>query len=289
MVFNNINKSSDQVSLKIGVLVLILVIFHMYFLNSGSSKKNPIKYTSFMILAYSILIPYILRTSPVLYGKYMKIFVTLMIVILDWFSFHEDMSRFSEKKLCIFGNCRFNSKVTGLLAHIADTISLSILLVPNIKGYQTRSVIVGTLVVYLAYGCKIIEQMTKDGSVSDLRGKTKKDKCLQSRIMRNSWRGGINDIITILGILLAWQSLFTCENENCKKSNFPINQVYNLFNSLDNKNKNIYYMILAKIIVLDIGTTIYPTYTNYINTSYQHGRMTAKEFGLPDCFDDPED
>ena len=132
--------------------------------------------------------------------------------------------------------------------------------------------------------------MTKDGSVSDLRSKTEKEKCSQSRIMTNQWRGALNDIITVLGIMLAWQTFFTCDKGRCESRYFPGNQVMGLFDGMKGStSKTIWVLMLLKVLFIEFGMVLIPTYANYINTSYQHGRMKAKDYGLPDCYDDPED
>jgi hypothetical protein len=283
-------KIEDSTALKLGLMVFVIAILHIYSFVSGDSKRNPARHTTLMILGYTVLIPYLLKTSPSWYGYPMQIFVTVMILILDWFSFHEDMSRFSEEELCMFGNCRWNARITGHLAHIMDTLAIGIMTVPYIDDPKIRSVVIGAFVIYIAAGCKVIENMTIDGSGSDLRGKSEKDKCLQARIMRNSWRGALNDVITVLGIMLAWQSFFTCDQERCNADNFPLNQIKVLFEQLDpSAPKKMYYLMLVRVLIMNVGMVIIPTYMNYVNTSYQHGKMKAEEFGLPDCYDDPED
>ena len=232
----------------VGMLVGALVIFQMYSYVSGSSKKNPEYHTLGLIAGYTLVIPYILRLSPEWYSQPMQIFVTLMIVILDWFSFHEDKSRFSEEELCIFGNCRFNARVTGHLAHIIDAISVGLMIIPNVED----------------------------------------EKCLQARIMRDPWRGGLNDMITGLGILLAWQSFFSCDNDMCTSKFFPANQAKNLVVGIPKQetSKKLFMLSVARVVVLQIGMAIVPTYVNYINTSYQHGKISSEEYGIPSCFDD---
>jgi hypothetical protein len=271
----------------VGALVGILVMFQVYSYVSGSSKRNPQTHTGGLILGYALVIPYILRLSPDLYSQSMQVFVTLLIVVLDWFSFHEDKSRFSEEELCIFGNCRFNARVTGHLAHIVDTIAMGLMIIPLVDDQNTRYAICLGLFIYMLIGIKVIEDYTKDGSVSDLRGKTEDEKCRQARIMRDTWRGGLNDMITALGILLAWQSFFNCTDGRCDTKYFPVNQVGNMFTDLskEHASKKLFMLTIARVIIIDFGMAIVPTYVNYINTSYQHGRISSEEYGIPSCFD----
>ena len=49
-------------------------------------------------------------------------------------------------------------------------------------------------------------------------------------------------------------------------------------------------LVAAKVVFVDVGgMLVAPLVANYLNTSHQHGRTTAEDYGLPDCFDDPED
>tara|TARA_B100000214_G_C23959274_1_gene624462 strand:- start:71 stop:1012 length:942 start_codon:yes stop_codon:yes gene_type:complete len=295
-VEENVTKSLQEMTIEtpkdyktvVGVLVAILTAMQVYSYFMGESKKNPQLHTGSLILGYAIVIPYILRLSPSWYSYPIQLFITLLIVVLDWFSFHEDKSRFSEAELCIVGNCRWNSRVTGHLAHIVDTAAVGLMIVPLLEDNKSKYAVVAGLLVYMAVGSKAIEDMTKDGSISDLRGKSEEEKCKQARIMRDSWRGGLNDLITVLGIMLAWQSFFSCESGKCDSKSFPLNQVTNMFEDLSKEqaSKKLFWLTLARIVVIDLGMAIIPTYVNYINTSYQHGRMPASLFDLPSCFDD---
>lgn len=272
----------------VGMLVGVLAMFQVYSYVSGNSKRNPQFHTGGLILGYALVIPYILRTSPDWYSQPIQVFVTFLIVVLDWFSFHEDKSRFSEEELCIFGNCRFNARVTGHLAHIVDTIAMGLIIIPFIEDQNTIYAICLGLFIYMLVGIKVIEDYTRDGSVSDLRGKTEDEKCRQARIMRDPWRGGLNDIITALGILLAWQSFFSCSDGKCDAKFFPANQVGNMFSDMSKEHvsKKMFMLTLARVIIIDFGMAIVPTYVNYINASYQHGRISSEEFNIPSCFDD---
>lgn len=272
----------------VGMLVGILAMFQVYSYVSGNSKRNPQVHTGGLILGYALVVPYILRLSPDWYSQPIQVFITFLIVVLDWFSFHEDKSRFSEEELCIFGNCRFNARVTGHLAHIVDTIAMGLMIIPFVKDQNTIYAICLGLFIYMLVGMKVIEDYTKDGSVSDLRGKSEDEKCRQARIMRDPWRGGLNDIITALGILLAWQSFFSCTDGKCDSKLFPANQVGNIFSDMskEHASKKVFMLTLARVIIIDFGMAIVPTYVNYINTSYQHGRISSEEYKIPSCFDD---
>lgn len=269
------------------LIIGILVLFQIYSYFSGNSKRFPRLHTGGLIMGYAFIIPYILRMSPDWTSYSMQLFITILIVILDWFSFHEDKSRFSEEELCLFGNCRNNARVTGHLAHVADALSLGLLIVPFIADTNSKMLVTVGLIAYTLVGMKVIEDYTKDGSVSDLRGLSEEEKCKRSRIMGDSWRGALNDIITVFGILLAWQTFFSCNSGACNSDSFPFNQVPKLWEGIHAKtdSKVLFYLIVAKVLVLDIGLTIIPTYTNYINTHSQHGSLPSEEYGLPACFD----
>ena len=264
----------------------IVILFQIYSYFSGNSKRFPKLHTGGLIMGYSLIIPYILRMSPDWTSYSIQLFVTILILILDWFSFHEDKSRFSEEEMCLFGNCRNNARITGHLAHIADVASIGLIIVPFIPGFDSKTSVIVALISYTLVGMKVIEDYTKDGSFSDLRGLSEVEKCKRSRIMSDSWRGALNDIITVLGILLAWQSFFSCNSGACNSTYFPFNQVSKLWEDLSvpSESKLLFLVNVAKVLVLDIGLTIVPTFTNYVNTHAQHGSITSEEYGLPPCF-----
>jgi|TARA_B110001450_G_scaffold42652_1_gene38982 hypothetical protein len=264
----------------------IVILFQIYSYFSGNSKRFPKLHTGGLIMGYSLIIPYILRMSPDWTSYSIQLFVTILILILDWFSFHEDKSRFSEEEMCLFGNCRNNARITGHLAHIADAASLGLIIVPFIPGFELKTTVIVGLISYTLVGMQVIEDYTKDGSFSDLRGLSEVEKCKRSRIMSDSWRGALNDIITVLGILLAWQSFFSCNSGACNSTYFPFNQVSKLWEDLSvpSESKLLFLVNVAKVLVLDIGLTIVPTFTNYVNTHAQHGSITSEEYGLPPCF-----
>lgn len=268
-------------------LIGIVILFQIYSYFSGNSKRFPRLHTGGLILGYAFIIPYILRMSPDWTSYSMQLFVTLLIVVLDWFSFHEDKSRFSEEELCLFGNCRNNARITGHLAHIADAVTLGLIIVPFISDFKLKVLVTVGLVAYTIVGIKVIEDYTKDGSASDLRELSEEEKCKRSRIMGDSWRGALNDLITVLGILLAWQAFFSCNSGACNSNFFPFNQVPKMWKGIDvpTETKLLFFVNVLKVIVLDVGLTIGPTFANYINTSSQHGSLSSEEYGLPDCFD----
>lgn len=281
---NSMLLSNDDHVITAGLLVVTISLMHMYSYYSGYSSKNPETHTSLIIIGYAILIPFVLRLSPVWYSYPMQIFVTLIITLMGWFSLHEDKSRFSEKTLCFFGNCRWNARITGHFAHISDTMTLYSKIVPFIKSPKLKIISTIGFLVYLLTGISVIENMTKDGSTSDLRGKSKHEKCNQARIMKDSWRGAINDFITCMGILLAWQSFLNCEKKSCSVESFPLNQFSNIFDFETSKPKTFEFAFtLVKLLIFDLGVTVVPTYVNYINTSQQHGLISSKEYDIPDC------
>lgn len=269
------------------LLIGIVILFQIYSYFSGNSKRFPRLHTGGLILGYAFIIPYILKMSPDWTSYSMQLFITILIVVLDWFSFHEDKSRFSEEELCLFGNCRNNARITGHLAHVSDAASLGLIIVPFISDPKLKALVTMGLVAYTIVGMKVIEDYTKDGSVSDLREMSEEEKCKRSRIMGDSWRGALNDIITVLGILLAWQAFFSCNSGACNSNFFPFNQVPKLWEGMNvsTESKLLSIVTILKVLVLDVGMTIIPTYTNYINTYSQHGSLSSEEYGLPECFD----
>ena len=288
---SSLYKSPTDPQTVAGLLVFVLISLQIYSYVSGMSKTNPRSHTALVILGYAYVLPFVLRLSPEIYSYPVQVFITILVLLLDWFSLHEDKSRFSEEEICIFGNCRYNAKVTGILAHIADTASVALLVYPLLDNKKSKIYAILGFLVYTICGSKIVHDMTKDGSISDLRDKSDNESCRQSRIMRDSWRGGLNDMITVLGIMVAWQSFLNCNNGNCNASNFPFNQPKGLLKSMyDNDSKDKSWMLLAfKVLLFDVGLTVVPTYMNYINTSFQHGMLPSSLLKIPDCFDDPED
>ena len=56
--------------------------------------------------------------------------------------------------------------------------------------------------------------------------------------------------------------------------------------SKEHASKKMFMLTLARVVIIDFGMAILPTYVNYINTSYQHGRISSEEYNIPSCFDD---
>ena len=92
--------------------------------------------------------------------------------------------------------------------------------------------------------------------------------------MRDAWRGGLNDLITVLGVVAVWQPLADCARDpECAAG-------YALPGRLPSP-------AAAARALFTVATTLLPTYSNYVNTAAQHGQLRAADYGLPDCFDDP--
>lgn len=280
------NSPTDRQKFIAGAMVSVIVGYYIYSYYNNIPATQPKDHISTIILLYAITIPFILRLSPEWYSYPMQLFTTFMIVILDWFSLNQDKSRFSEEELCVLGNCRMNARITGHGAHMADTLSLGLLIVPFIESTKYKLIVsLGFLVYYLS-GVILVEKMTKDESESDLRGKTETEKCLQARIMKDTWRGAFNEIITFLDLLIAWQSFFACNNGSCDSSFFPFNQFLNLTKNIKSNSFKLMMLSLARFLIYDLGMILAPTFADYVNTSAQHGLISAKSFKLPDCFDD---
>lgn len=271
----------------LGMLVICTVLSQMLSYFSGFSTAKPKQHTIGLIGCYALLIPFVLKQSLTWISIEMQIVFTIFVVVLDWLSFHQDMTRFSEENLCIFGNCRWNARVTGHLAHIGDVVSVATLLVPLIQDSKLKFATIAGLLVYVMSGMIVIETMTKDGSRSDLRGKTDEEKCLEARIMRGSWRGGLNDLITVLGITLAWQTILNCDTASCDTTTFPLNQFKNVFKAPENTNSKLQTAwVTLRTSVISLLLAAVPTYTNYVNTSSQHGLLKSSVYKIPPCFDD---
>ena len=255
------------------------------------SRKAPMVHTVGLILSYFLAIPFVLRNSPTWSSPEIQLLVTLIITALDWFSFHQDITRFSESEKCMFGNCRYNSQYTGIIAHVGDAISVVFASLPlmGLLSFKHKMFFYVGMIIYVMMGMYVIRNMTKDGSGSDLRyfdkmkgkyvdSKSDAEKCGQVKIMKASWRGGLNDLITVLGILVAWQSFFDCGKARCNAKFFPFNQFKNLVDASGNQfikiSRTVFMFLLA----------IVPTIANFVNTSAQHG-IKAGDYDLPLCLD----
>ena len=224
-----------------------------------------------------MLFPFILRTDPCWYGFPMQLMVMVMITALDWFSFHEDVTRFSEAEICaVAANCRENGRVTGHLAHWMDVLALGMIAWPNITEKNWKYAMIASLSVYGTVGSLAIERYQRPGGYSDLRGMEDDEKCKHARVMSSVWRGGINDMITVLGIMAVWQGIYAVPvMPACNKRGKVFRRICSLLSSMP-----------VYRIVLELLMMVGPQYANYLNTSYQHGRIKAADYNLPDCFDD---
>lgn len=264
-------------------LVTAVVACHAAGLFFRVNRRRPVVYTNALLLGYGLATPFVFRTSREWCGLPMQLTVSLLVLVLDWFSFHEDLSRFSEEDHCLFGpSCRENARITGHIAHLADVGTLGLLLYPLVADVQRRVLMAG-LAAYAGLGSHFIEHMTGTGSVSDLRGKTTEQKCRQARVMRHAWRGALNDVITVLGVVATWQAIFKYTEPQLASKAFPLSELGNLADDLE------YTYRSAGLFAFRIAMIVVPTYANYLNTSYQHGRIDMATYGLPSCFDDPDD
>ena len=270
----------------LGALVVLVLSLHTGSLFTIRSRREPVQHTLGVLALYAVLFPYVFRTSEHWYGVPMQLMVAVMVTALDWFSFHEDMTRFSEADMCIFGNCRENARITGHLAHWADVAGLAVILWPLFDSKDVRAAALGVLAAYGAMGSAAIERSTRPGGDSDLTGKTDPEKCRHARIMSSVWRGGLNDLITALGVMAAWQALFTCEKDRCTAKHFPLSLLTGHVRDLFSKSP--FIAVAVGRLVLSLLMVVGPQYANFVNTSYQHGRLRAEEYGLPSCFDDPD-
>lgn len=270
----------------IAVIVLIIISLHSGSLLTRQSRRNPMKHTLGIIVLYTMAFPFIFRTSEHWYGAPMQLMVAVMVTALDWLSFHEDPTRFSEADKCIFGNCRENARITGHIAHWADVAGIALILWPLLEYNMVRSIAMVSIAIYGTIGSAAIERTTRPGGDSDLEGKSEDEKCRRARIMSSVWRGGLNDFITALGVMAAWQSIFVCKQGRCTAQHFPLSllsgHVRDLFT-----NSPLAAVAIGRL-VLSILTVVGPQYANFVNTSAQHGLLRAKDYDLPSCFDDPD-
>lgn len=271
------------------IVIYILSILQVLSYLFRVSRKAPNVHTVLLIASYFLAIPFVLRNSPIWSSPEIQLLLTLIITALDWFSLHQDITRFSESEKCMFGNCRQNSQYTGIIAHVGDAISVVFASLPLLGSLssETKVFFYAIVLIYVFLGIFVIRNMTKDGSVSDLRyfdkmkgkyvdAKSDDQKCGQARIMRASWRGGLNDLITVLGILVAWQSFFDCGKTRCHAKYFPFNQFKNLVEGSG-------WLKIIRTIFMFLLVVI-PTVANFVNTSAQHG-IKASDYDLPVCLD----
>lgn len=253
-----------------GATVAVVVALYMRSVLLNEHRDSPEWHVGTLIAGSAIAAPLVLQTSSCWYSTPLQLMMATAIIPLDWLSFHEDKSRFSEENKCITGPCRRNAQITGHLAHWGDVLTLAMLLTSRMKGKAFVATVLGHI-AYGIVGSVFIHEITRDGSASDLRGLTDKQKCEKARIMRDAWRGGLNDMITVMGVLTAWQTVYTsCENDDCVGVRGHLKAHFG----------GSYSSGVVKAVLLAL-----PTYSNYVNTVSQHGRLRANEYDLPDCLD----
>ena len=207
----------DRVALEraAGAAVALVVGHEFASLATGMSVTHPRRHALLVIATSAVAAPLVLATSREWHGVPMQLAVAGAIAALDWFSFHEDKTRFSERPLCLLGNCRVNAMLTGALAHLGDVAGFLLLLWPATAGRARRAdrlALAAAAAAYAVAGARVIHRATRAGSASDLRGRGG-GACREARIMRDAWRGGLNDLITVLGVVAVWQPLADCARD----------------------------------------------------------------------------
>ena len=287
-----------------GALVTFFTTLYIEMLFKDVNRTHPYLHVLIVIAGSILTMPYIFLTSPEWYGFPMQLTFNLLVLFLDWFSFYEDKTRFSEKSVRLFGNCRHNARYTGHLAHWGDVLGVMALVVPEVNSHWKVVVTIG-LIVYGFVGSELIDTYTKDGSVSHVkRLNNDDDKCKQARLMRDAWRGVLNDLITVLGVGVAWQAIMKCDDGQCMGNNAPMKLILAPFkttkktiqHTAKKSDASFYFLMLTVLTtivptVLTLITTllifIVPTVANFVNTSAQHGLTSTNIYDdLPTCFDD---
>ena len=260
-----------------GALAVVVAAVHVGSLSTMLSRSYPVQHVLGIMALYTVLFPFLLLTNPAWYSFPMQLMVMVMITALDWFSFHEDVTRFSEAEICaVAANCRENGRVTGHLAHWMDVLGLGMIVWPQLPERNWRYVLIAALSVYGIVGSLAIERYQRPGGYSDLRGMEDDEKCKHARVMSSVWRGGVNDIITVLGIMAVWQTIYAAPMiTKCSEHKIGIRRACSYFNGMS-----------AARLILELLMIAGPQYANYLNTSYQHGLIKAADYKLPDCFDD---
>jgi len=281
----------------LSVLITILLIISPYVVykftrdeKEYSKKQTQISsyYVLSYILVFFIVTPYMLQYFPQSYGLTSQIWVSILVLILDWVSLYEDKSRFSEANVCLFGNCRKNAMYTGVLAHLGDVIALVMMLYGLFNKEKSHKLIFsGIALFYTLYGTYFIYDFTKSRSESDLRGKSEEEKCKKNRIMNDKYRGILNMVITIFGVVAGWQSVMDAGNPTAslKKNNIFVSWMYELikfFKGMMNSQGSTVVNLLRSLFIIFIA--ILPSLPNHINTSYQYA-ADPSELKLPKCFD----
>ena len=121
-------------SARAGAAVALVVGHEFASLATGMSVTHPRRHALLVIATSAVAAPLVLATSREWHGVPMQLAVAGAIAALDWFSFHEDNTRFSERPLCLLGNCRVNAMLTGALAHLGDVAGFLLLLWPATAG-----------------------------------------------------------------------------------------------------------------------------------------------------------
>jgi hypothetical protein len=296
----------SSISLVVTLICLIIPNFlfkHIFISKSKADdrKSHADYYVYYYIALFFILCPSVMQFFPASYGITSQICLAFTVLLLDWVSLYEDKSRFSEEKLCMFGNCRTNALITGIIAHLSDVIGLAFLLYGVFSSKQNsvnngKILLILAILIYTVYGCYQIYKLTKEKSESDLRGLSKEDKCKRNRIMKDQYRGVLNLVITFLGIFIGWQSIMEIGNKFSNNSmNIPtFNYIHNSWlkeiskflknmkgDSNINRSKSMVNIAKTLFVIL---TTVVPTYANKVNTAYQYS-ADPSELKLPKCFD----
>jgi hypothetical protein len=267
-------------------------IAYTYSLLSNFSADHPGWHIFGVLLASFIICPLYLRYSPDMVRPAPQLFVLLIICALDWFSFFEDKSRFSEKPDCIFGNCRTNAHITGQLAHILDVVAILMLantanVIENAQDWE-KGVLAAVFGVYVLAGSFTIKTATADDSQSDLRGLSDESVCCDGKIdiMPNVRRGALNDIILLLGVLCAWQEVFSYDggihSTGLSGGNPITSSAAALWRFVSGEHHSKSMSKRVAYITLNATVLVAPTIANILNAKFQHG-ASAKELGIPHC------
>jgi hypothetical protein len=138
------------------------------------------------------------------------------------------------------------------------------------------------------------EKTTGDEKADEaIRRRVTHRKCKQARIMRDSWRGALNEVITLLGVMTVWQVMFevACVDDRCIGFAAPVNILKGFFADA-RKVKSVAglkgYALAALKLVATVAVTFVPTYANFVNTAEQHRQGSAADYDLPTCFDDDD-
>ena len=107
------------------------------------------------------------------------------------------------------------------------------------------------------------------------------NRCSKVRIMSNVWRGALNQIIIVLGIMAAWQELIKFDKTSTNIS-FPITGAYQSL-----RPKKFSSPSLVSLSLIKVAIALFPTYANYLNTRFQ---LDTSSYNLPrECFEAADD